>query len=308
MTFDEVTKQLATTFGGQATEQAETFSGKMERLGIAFDEAKETVGSFVLDAITPLITNFVDKGIPAIQDFADKIGNQLSPVFTDLFIFIREEALPALQRWYQFLVNVVIPAIIKTVTPVIQGIFSAFNKVKTAIDQNYESLKPLIDGFKAFVKFLVSDVLPIVGKGLGTAFSALGSIIAGLVKGFASVADAIGDVVSGVKSLINLVTGNPVVKGISNLISSAFGGGRAEGGSVKAGTSYVVGERGAEMFVPKTDGVIVPNNKLGGGGNVTNLNINVTGALDKEGVARQIVDILNNSFYRGTLAGGSILP
>jgi len=98
------------------------------------------------------------------------------------------------------------------------------------------------------------------------------------------------------------------VKGISNLISSAFGGGRAEGGSVKAGTSYVVGERGAEMFVPKTDGVIVPNNKLGGGGNVTNLNINVTGALDKEGVARQIVDILNNSFYRGTLAGGSILP
>ncbi len=62
------------------------------------------------------------------------------------------------------------------------------------------------------------------------------------------------------------------------------------------------------LYVPKTDGVIVPNNKLGGGGNVTNLNINVTGALDKEGVARQIVDILNNSFYRGTLAGGSILP
>jgi hypothetical protein len=60
------------------------------------------------------------------------------------------------------------------------------------------------------------------------------------------------------------------------------------------------------MFVPKTDGVIIPNNKMGGG-NVTNLNINVTGALDQEGVARQIVDILNNSFYRGTLSAGSIL-
>jgi hypothetical protein len=307
MTFDEVTKQLAATFGGQATEQAETFAGKMQRLGIAFDEAKETVGSFVLDAITPLITNFVDKGIPAIQDFADKIGGQLSPVFTDLFIFIREEALPALQRWYQFLVNVVIPAIIKTVTPVIQGIFSAFNKVKTAIDQNYESLKPLIDGFKAFVKFVVSDVLPIVGKGLGTAFSGLGSIIAGLVKGFAAVANAIDNIVDGVRSLINLVTSNPVVKGIGNLISSAFGGGRAEGGSVKAGTSYVVGERGAEMFVPKTDGVIVPNNKLSGGGVVNNFNINVTGALDQEGVARQIVDILNNSFYRGTIGAGGLV-
>jgi len=308
MTFDEVTKALSATFGGQATLQAETFAGKMERLGIAFDEAKETVGSFVLDAITPLITNFVDKGIPAIADFADKLGTQLSPVFKDLFAFIKEDALPTLQRWYRFLVETVVPAIIQTVTPVISGIFSAFNKVKKAIDDNYDSLKPLIDGFKTFVTFIIANVLPVLGKGLGAAFSALGSIISGLVNGFARVADAVGDVVSAVKGLINLVANNPVVKGISNLISSAFGGGRAEGGSVKAGTSYVVGERGAEMFVPKTDGVIVPNNKLGGGGNVTNLNINVTGALDKEGVARQIVDILNNSFYRGTLAGGSILP
>jgi phage-related protein len=308
MTFDQVTQQLSATFGGQATEQAETFAGKMERLGIAFDEAKETVGSFVLDAITPLITNFVDKGIPAIQDFADKIGMQLSPIFKDLFAFIKDDALPTLQRWYRFLVETVIPAIVQTVTPVIQGIFSAFNKVKKAIDDNYESLKPLIDGFKTFVTFIIANVLPVLGKSLGAAFSALGSIISGLVSGFARVADAVGSVVNNVKALINLVANNPVVKGISNLISSAFGGGRAEGGSVKAGTSYVVGERGAEMFVPKTDGVIVPNNKLGGGGNVTNLNINVTGALDKEGVARQIVDILNNSFYRGTLAGGSILP
>jgi len=308
MTFDQVTQQLSATFGGQATEQAETFAGKMERLGIAFDEAKETVGSFVLDAITPLITNFVDQGIPAIQDFADKIGTQLSPIFKDLFAFIKDDALPTLQRWYRFLVETVVPAIVQTVTPVIQGIFSAFNKVKKAIDDNYESLKPLIDGFKTFVTFIIANVLPVLGKSLGAAFSALGSIISGLVNGFARVADAVGDVVSAVKGLINLVANNPVVKGISNLISSAFGGGRAEGGSVKAGTSYVVGERGAEMFVPKTDGVIVPNNKLGGGGNVTNLNINVTGALDKEGVARQIVDILNNSFYRGTLAGGSILP
>jgi hypothetical protein len=61
------------------------------------------------------------------------------------------------------------------------------------------------------------------------------------------------------------------------------------------------------MFVPKTDGVIVPNNKLGGGGVVNNFNINVTGALDQEGVARQIVDILNNSFYRGTIGAGGLV-
>jgi hypothetical protein len=32
----------------------------------------------------------------------------------------------------------------------------------------------------------------------------------------------------------------------------------------------------------------------------TTINLTVTGAFDKEGTARTIVDTLNNSFYRGT--------
>ena len=45
---------------------------------------------------------------------------------------------------------------------------------------------------------------------------------------------------------------------------------RAMGGSVSAGTPYLVGERGPEMFVPDGGGRIVPNYKLGaqGGGNI----------------------------------------
>ena len=37
------------------------------------------------------------------------------------------------------------------------------------------------------------------------------------------------------------------------------GGGRAEGGAVKKGVPYIVGEEGMEMFVPTQDGFIVPN-------------------------------------------------
>ena len=36
----------------------------------------------------------------------------------------------------------------------------------------------------------------------------------------------------------------------------------AEGGDVTAGSPYMVGERGTELFVPKTDGEIIPHNKL----------------------------------------------
>lgn len=306
MTFDQVTQQLAATFGGQATEQAETFAGKMERLSIAVDEGKETVGAFVLDAITPLISNFVEKGIPAIAAFADEIGPKLTPIIDNIVMVFRDFLIPTFKQWWRILSQDIIPAISAVVIPVIQGLFSVFNKVKNAVMENrdeFAKLEPIIKAVYAAIKILA----PIVGGALKTALSGVGSVLSIIVNGFASVASSIGNAYNALRNFINLIKDNPVVKGISNVIGSVFGGGKAEGGAVKAGTSYVVGERGAEMFVPKTDGVIIPNNKMGGGGTVNNFNINVTGALDQEGVARQIVDILNNSFYRGTIGAQGLV-
>ena len=51
-----------------------------------------------------------------------------------------------------------------------------------------------------------------------------------------------------------------------------IGGFLAEGGSANAGEAYVVGERGAELFVPNRSGTVIPNNQLSnisGGGGVT---------------------------------------
>lgn len=52
------------------------------------------------------------------------------------------------------------------------------------------------------------------------------------------------------------------------ILSSLFGGiagARANGGPVSGGSSYLVGERGPELFTPSVSGAIVPNNKMGGG-------------------------------------------
>jgi tape measure domain-containing protein len=54
---------------------------------------------------------------------------------------------------------------------------------------------------------------------------------------------------------------------------AAFGGFMANGGSVSGGQSYIVGERGPELFVPGRSGTIVPNDKMGGGS--TNVVVNV---------------------------------
>lgn len=297
--FDAAQAALAATFGGQAAAQADTFAGKMQRLQVAFDEGKETVGSFVLDAMTPLVSGIVNNVIPAIGDISDKIGKNLKPVFDDIAVFVKDTLIPNLKLLWDFLVNVLIPSIIKTVTPIIKGLFSAFDSVASAIKDNEEKLQPLFDLFKAVASFVVKTVAPAIGTVLGAALKAVGAILGGLISGFANVLGVIEGVVNAIRSLVNLVKNNPIVEGISGLISSAFGGARANGGSVSAGKSYLVGERGAELFTPSSNGMIVPNNALGGGG--TNINLTVNGAIDPEGTARTIVDVLNRSFSRGTL-------
>ena len=52
---------------------------------------------------------------------------------------------------------------------------------------------------------------------------------------------------------------------------------RANGGPVSTGKSYMVGERGPEMFVPNTGGRIVPNSDMGGSTNIV-VNVDASGS------------------------------
>jgi hypothetical protein len=61
----------------------------------------------------------------------------------------------------------------------------------------------------------------------------------------------------------------------------AFGGMRAAGGPVMSGKSYIVGERGPELFMPGSSGQIVPNHAMGGGMSVTN-NFSIAGPVSRQ--------------------------
>jgi len=67
--------------------------------------------------------------------------------------------------------------------------------------------------------------------------------------------------------------------GVNSLLTSIFPGfpGRAAGGPVSKGKSYIVGERGPEMFTPASSGNIIPNHDLGGGTNVV-VNVDASGS------------------------------
>ena len=276
MSMDQITKQLAETFGGQAAVQADTFSGKMARLQVAFDEGKETIGSFVLDAITPMINTIVNTVIPAVAGFINSVGGK--------------EGLTAAFKTYIDLIKNIFQ-------PVLEGFKFAFDQIKGAVLANKEEFTVLFKFLKDFVAPFLGGVLKLAIQGVGLALGVIINTVGTLIDGFQSLFGIIKSVVGAIQSLISLVANNSAVKGISGAINSAFGGFRAAGGAVSAGKSYVVGERGAEMFVPSSSGTIIPNGGMGG----STFNITVNGAIDAEGTARTIVDVLNRSNARGTL-------
>jgi len=88
-----------------------------------------------------------------------------------------------------------------------------------------------------------------------------------------------------------------------------FGGGKAKGGPVSAGTSYMVGENGPEMFTPSRSGTIVPSNAMGGV-QVGSINITVentgeqlTPAAQKQ-IANQVQGIVMATLVNERRSGG----
>jgi hypothetical protein len=265
MSMDDVTKSLANTFEGAAATSADTYQGKMARLGLAFEDVRDTVGGFVLDAITPMVENIVTKVMPALSSFADGIGGNkgLKAAF-DAFVDGAK----------------------KIFIPIFEGINSAFNNIKNAVMENKDEFIVLFNFLKNYIAPFFGGALKIAIQGIGIAITVVVNAVAALIRGF--------EAVIGFGARVGGAVGGAIG-------ALGFGGGRAMGGPVSGGTAYMVGERGPELFVPKSSGTIVPN----GAGRGTTINLTVNGAIDSESTARQIVQILNDSQARGTLGSAA---
>jgi phage-related protein len=190
MSMEEITAKLASTFANQASTQADTFQGKMARLQIAFDEGKETVGAFILDAITPMVEIIVNKVVPAIQDFTSNLGDKLRPVM-------------------------------KILEPIINGLKSAFNSVRNSLAENNDELQPFYNFMRNIANFARDTLAPILGTVLGKAFEGLGKIVSGLINGFAEFVDKLNAIYNRVKSIIDFLKNNPVTNFFSGASASS---------------------------------------------------------------------------------------
>jgi hypothetical protein len=275
MSFTEVQGKLSDLFGGAAAENSKTFAGRLEILKVTFDEAKESIGARLLPIIQQLVEFVVNKVVPALGKFAD-----------------------------------------------------FFKPITDAIKDNKEE-------FTIFINFIQKYVVPVLVNVLGGAFKVVGEIAGGIINVIGVVIGALNSLISGavagINALIRLYNSVPFLPNVSQISAPSINvptvsvpsvsstsqvptisvpsvssgtGSSASGGGVSAAAA------GAAMAAakPVNYGYTAANPSFTYGANsAPPINVTVNGAIDAEGTARTIVNVLNDSFFRGTGGAGALL-
>ena len=150
MSFDDVTAQLAETFGGQASVQAETFSGKVARLQVAFDEAKESVGARLLPILTDLLDKFNNNLAPAVEAIRKKF-EPLTKAIDD-----NKEEFTAI---WNFLNKYIVPILTGALKTGLSGIITTFTTLVNIVGKAVNFFEDLYDAYKKFVDFIKNNPL-----------------------------------------------------------------------------------------------------------------------------------------------------
>ena len=280
MTFTEVQTKLSDLFGGAAAANAETFAGRLQILKVTFDEAKESVGAKLLPIIQKLVEFVVNEVVPALGKFAD-----------------------------------------------------FFKPITDAISANKEE-------FTTFIAFIQKYVVPVLVTVLGGAFKVVGEIAGGIINVIGAVIGGLNSLISGavagINALIRVYNSIPFLPNISTIsapsisvpkvtlpsvgatatipkitVPSVSGG---SGSSSNAGVAAAMtGAASSGNFFTDSQNAarLTAAAQAAGGGftdsqNAARINITVNGAIDSEGTARTIVNVLNDSFFRGTGGAGQL--
>lgn len=181
LNFTQVQEKLTDLFGGAAAVNADTYAGRISRMQVAFNEAKETIGFALLPILEKAMKFINDFATPVLSAFSDALsGDTKTGLGSRIKGFVET---------------------VKTLfTPIIEGMKNAFNSVKDAIVEN----KDKFGEFWEVIKYIA----PLVGKVIGETFTAVGTV-AGKVIGIIS------NVLAALKPLINFAIDgiNAVIKG-----------------------------------------------------------------------------------------------
>ena len=315
MSFKDETKLLSDLYGGAASRNAETFQGRIDRLKIGFDEAKEAVGFALLPIIERLIGYIFEYGVTIIDKFKnafDIIKDALDrnrETFDAFYLLLKDKVFPIVQTVFGFMLDVgakaaaaiidAFGAIVGAITPVLNFIIDAINTVIKGLNLVKKDDIQLISKIGSGAGVTGSGGVGGGGGGGGGGFG--GGVSGGGVGGGGGGGGTIAEI-AGATSLKNLTDRLLGVQTkITDLTFQTI-----TGGISKSSAQKQLNKLTAEFDVLTNQAnALVAQQPVGSpfgqaGGNTTN--IYVSGAVvDPEGLNRVITDIQNQSASRGTV-------
>ena len=233
--------------------------------------------------------------------FLGPLKFDLKDMFPDLFISAADRAKDRVAKLREEFAK------FKTDLPVLQDLMKEFSlemeamsySIPGAMDKASAELRKLMS-----VGYMVTTTADAIGDAFGESFK-------GIVKGSMTAQDALRNLfqrtADAFLDMAAQILAAQIRAGILGIGLKLFGGGglapsrgattggtdrfgrdfddpmfgmppnRANGGAVKGGGSYIVGERGPELFSPGVSGMITPNEMLGGSTNIV-VNVDASGS------------------------------
>ena len=274
-------KQLSQTFGGAAATQANTFEGQIQRLRVAFDEAKESVGAALLPTLQNLLNFFVNTVIPKFKELKAAAIDPITSAFernrdalTTLGNIIKDFVIPIILNGFgeslKFLGKIA-SGILDIIGAVVRGIQSA---VTTAIN----AINTIIKAYNAI------PLLPNIPTITAPSFTApKTSTSSSSTSAPATPKITLPSAPSTATPSATATTKTPTVSTTAPTVTVP---------TVVGTSNFNVGS-----FRQKENE---------GMGTTVTINVNSPSIIDREGFSRAVVDALNESTNRGTTGGGGL--
>lgn len=287
---------------------SDVFSGLANVVGTivvgAFEAAKAIMETII--GVISTVIDAVGTGIAKVREFAGAASNAVSGMKNSMVESARG-AYNGVTGWFNDMYHdmvggSIIPDLVRDVTNVFSylpgnmgniarsaanTVVSTFNNLTGAIGNAISVQGQQHANFVANVGNTVNQIAQQsmnVGQGIAQ-------------QGYSNISNILGGVVNSVQGAVNAVSsfgsaGNRGFMGIVNTVGSVVGafqsigslfGLREEGGMVRAGGAYIVGESGPELFTPSQSGSILPNDLSAPQAQSVDITFNIN-AIDTQGI------------------------
>lgn len=324
---DGTMKQLAETFGGAATEQANTLEGRIARLKVTFDETVESIGVGLLPIVEKFIGYITERFIPMIMKAREEAIEPITKAFND-----NREEMDALYRFgknylvpfFEFTLVNAIKGAGKTVATMIEIISAAIRGIENLVNAGIAGINFLIDAYNR-LPFDDIDRLNRVNFNPNTATSGRITTSTGTINIPTAYSEPSNEPSFGGKSATT--GGRTITGGAATSTASASNAAKAAAESAKKASEAVeklvspdwmptIGNSVAEFRARESGDVISVPSGITGGFDPARFRAREEGitivvqapsAMDEEGFSRAVVDALNKTQSRTGGGGGQLI-